>query len=92
MARPWMLSLAFVATLATSGCRTVYVHPEATAATFHRDQTRCQYGLSPEEFERAVSTPGQPLPAMRRDWKRCMAALGWDTRTEFRSAEPWARR
>jgi hypothetical protein len=82
-----MISIPLVST----GCRSVYVHPEATAEKFERDQIRCKYNMNQAELDRVLSDPSQDVPKIRRDWKRCMLLLGWDTQSGFRWSNVWAR-
>jgi hypothetical protein len=46
-----MISIPLVST----GCRSVYVHPEATAEKFERDQIRCKYNMNQAELDRVLS-------------------------------------
>ena len=78
--------------LCTAGCRSVWVHPEATQEKFTHDQARCMYGMSSEEADRILLNPDEVPPSPRKGWKRCMTLLGWDTVTGARAGRQWDRR
>lgn len=71
------------------GCRTVWVHPKATAEKYQTDFARCKYGMTPAELERIMDDPHKDFPPQRRDWKRCMQLLGWHTKVGSRSHRAW---
>jgi hypothetical protein len=74
MKAPWVIILLLIA--ATAGCRTVWIHPEATQALFDAERAEC---LRAVETARAA---GVRAP----NWKRCMLDKGWTATTDFRSA------
>ena len=80
-----VVSLAFLFT----GCRTVWVHPDASEAMYLNDIARCKYGVSNDELQRAAATPSSSLPEYRSDWKQCMGLLGWHTQVRRRSNALW---
>jgi len=86
----WFVLGALVA-LTFPGCRSVYVHPEATAEKFENDQARCKYNVSAAELAAIVGDESRTIPPIRRDWKKCMIAMGWDTRSRVRSSNVWSR-
>jgi hypothetical protein len=73
------------------GCRSVWVHPEATHARFNEDLYRCQFGAEPPSVA-AFRSSDRPVVELRQDWKLCMASLGWERDTRFRSSEPYAKK
>ena len=82
------IALSLLVFLVT-GCRNVWVHPDATRSKYNRDLYMCQFGSelpSAEEF----SDPDRENPQLRRDWKHCMASLGWKLDTRSRSSKPYA--
>jgi hypothetical protein len=81
------LGVAFV--LLISGCRTVWVHPNASAQMYEADILRCKYRMTPEDLQRLLADPNAPLPDYRSDWKQCMELLGWETDRRSRSSAPW---
>ena len=85
-----LLVYIFVA-LGVSGCRSVYVHPDATAEKFEVDSTRCKYNMNPTDFRNVLADSSQDVPVIRTDWKRCMVALGWETRGGVRAENIWGR-
>jgi hypothetical protein len=82
-------TLVVALALLIPGCRSVWVHPDATEAMYLNDSARCKYGISNEALERAIATPSGPLPQVRSDWKQCMGLLGWHTQVRRRSSPPW---
>lgn len=98
-----ILSTALLVAAVLVGCRTVWVHPEATAKKFDEDTFFCKYGIERSEWEpdpaepttdseRAWAFEGGSQPAtVSPGWKRCMLKLGWDTSVSFRSAKPWRK-
>ena len=83
--------LTFIASLAllSTGCRSVWVHPDASEVKYQNDMARCKYGTSSEELQRILATETSPIPQYRSDWKRCMDLLGWHTQVRRRSSPPW---
>ena len=95
------------------GCRTVWVHPEATAEKYQKDTFFCKYGIEQSDWSPPVEAetagegstadmkteaermteeagerswalgidPGRPV---KRDWKKCMSRLGWNSVTSAR--------
>jgi hypothetical protein len=77
-------------TVVSVGCRTVWVHPDASHEKYTSDFYRCRFGTeppTPEEIEHGEL----PTITPRRDWKQCMALLGWRTKTGMRSSPPHSR-
>lgn len=81
--------LAFSLVLLVSGCRTVWMHPNATAAMYQNDILRCKYRMTPEELQRLLTDPDASLPEYRTDWKQCMELLGWEPERRSASRPPW---
>lgn len=92
-----------VGALLLVGCRTVWVHPEATADKYASDLFFCQRGIELSEWrethetstgtrsDRAWALGDDAAPAAELPgWKHCMIRLGWDTRVGFRSEAPWS--
>lgn len=75
--------------LVAMGCRNVWVHPEATHAKYNHDLYLCQFGTEPPSVE-GYADPDRPNPTLRRDWKYCMASLGWELDSRSRSSKPYA--
>jgi hypothetical protein len=79
------------------GCRTVWVHPEATAQKYADDTFFCKYGVERSEWvseagveaerQRALAPAGGVI---NRAWKHCLRELGWTTTTGSRSNEAWS--
>ena len=86
-AAPACLALLFL----LSGCRTVWLHPDASAEKYEKDSIRCKYNMNPRELDHILSDPNQPEPRIRSDWKRCMALIGWSSRTDSSGNPAWAR-
>lgn len=65
------------------GCRTVWMHPEASPGKFEADKAQC-------EREVASPPPGGPV---YRNWKACLLANGWTATSDFRFRpavrKPW---
>jgi len=74
MKRSWTLSLMLVAT--ALGCRTVWIHPDASQAKFDADRAECQRAID-EARAAGASAP---------NWKRCLLDRGWTATTDFRSS------
>jgi len=81
--------LAIALALVLTGCRSVWVHPDATEAMYLNDIARCKYGIPNDELQRAIATPSSPLPEYRSDWRQCMGLLGWHTQVRRRSSPKW---
>ena len=82
----WKLaSLLGLFALFLVGCRSVWVHPEASAEKYAHDLHVCRYGTEPSVA--AGASPGRA----QRGWKQCMVGLGWETDTGFRSNQPWSK-
>jgi hypothetical protein len=75
--------------LGPTSCRTTWVHPEATQQKYAHDSYKCQYGTEPPSAEQIRGSGTLPVTERRRDWKACMALLGWSRDTRMRSSEPW---
>jgi hypothetical protein len=71
------------------GCRTVWVHPEATQEKYTQDFYRCRFGADPPTAEE-IRAGDQPPLTKRRDWEECMALLGWTSRVGMRWSEPYS--
>lgn len=72
-----------VATL-LCGCRTIWMHPEATPEKYEDDKYFCQRGVERGENPPGVDTESERAWALgespaRADWKQCMLRLGWET-------------
>jgi len=67
--------LLWLALLAATGCRTVWVHPQADADRYAADQRACR---------------GQAAAGGRGDWHACMEARGWSPTLGLRWEEPFA--
>ena len=96
---------AGLAGLLLLGCRTIWVHPDATAEKYYNDLFFCRYGIERSEWkpepdsggtatdsERAWALEGEEVEVPRKmnpDWKKCMVRLGWTTSTGGRGDEPW---
>jgi hypothetical protein len=65
-----------IAGLAVTGCRAVWVHPEADARRYYADFDACRA----QGVERAQGA-----------WDDCMAARGWTRTRGFRWQDPFAR-
>jgi hypothetical protein len=89
LAAPRLLVVVALLAAAMTGCRSVWVHADASEARYQADFTRCSYGVSSEELQQILATPSSPLPKHRPDWKQCMALLGWQTEWRSRSSPPW---
>jgi hypothetical protein len=76
-----MLALGIV------GCRTVWVHPDASAQKYADDMFWCQYGYHRGD-EIAEHTAPRPL---HRGWRECMGALGWEPRRGVKWELPYDR-
>ncbi len=83
------------------GCRSVWVHPEATAQKYEGDLFFCKHGVERSEWkpdpgevatdsdrEWALGGGSQPT-VVREGWKHCMIRLGWHTVVGGRSEKPW---
>ena len=88
-ARVARLTIAVACPLILSGCRIVWVHPDATAEKYQEDTVRCKYGMTPAELQQLVDAASQPLPPQRRNWRQCMQLLGWKTKAAPRAHEVW---
>lgn len=88
-----MLAALLGSAVLLTGCRTVWVHPDASAEKYHEDTVRCQFGISSTELERLheryATEPEFRLPEARSGWTRCMEARGWSTRVGLRSKASW---
>jgi hypothetical protein len=73
------------------GCKNVWIHPEATREKYNHDLYLCQFGTKPPNVE-SLGDPDRANPTLRRDWKHCMASLGWEIDNRSRSSKPYARR
>jgi hypothetical protein len=95
----WILPFAIVTLL---GCRSVWVHPDATAEKYANDLFFCRQGMERSEWQaraesefdtrsdRAWALEGTDEPkVVNRAWKSCMVSLGWDTVVGSRSSPPW---
>ena len=83
LGRLWLLLAA--AALALSGCRTVWIHPEADRDRYLREYHRCRYGAEPP------TPPEAPVEARSRaHWRDCMYARGWSRRVRWRFVDPYA--
>lgn len=89
--RSWNLAIATTIAVLVAGCRTVWVHPDATAEKYAEDIARCKYGLTAAEVNHIVLNSGEALPPHRRNWKQCMQILGWSTETKPRAHPLWDR-
>ena len=89
LAAPQLLTVVASLVLLSTGCRSVWVHPEASEAKYQNDTAQCKYGISNEELQRILATPTSLIPQYRSDWKRCMTLLGWHTQVRRRSNPPW---
>ena len=87
--RRTILAGLLLALLVTAGCRNVWVHPEATAEKYNSDLYLCKYG-TPQPTAEEYANPNRVVPKVRRDWKLCMAAQGWELDTRHRSSKPYA--
>ena len=85
------LALAIVCAAILFGCRSVWVHPEATAEKYQEDTARCKYGMTSSELEEVINDPDRQMPRHRDDWRECMQLLGWTTETDYRSEPVWDR-
>ena len=83
----WLVLLLMAITV--GGCRNVWVHPEASQAKYNADLYLCKYGTEPPTAEE-YANPNRTVPKVRRDWKLCMAAQGWELDTRHRSSKPYA--
>lgn len=91
MSKPNSLSLCAVLTACSVlGCRTVWVHPDASEAKWHQDYDRCRYGLTSKELEQHDADPYLALPPRRDDWKQCLLRLGWRTRSGRHGSAPYS--
>ena len=62
--------------ISLSGCRNVWVHPQASEEKWTYDSELCD-GMP------KTDTPAKPSPPEgARSWKQCMLALGWSTETD----------
>jgi hypothetical protein len=89
--RTRLLILALLlATNGALGCRTVWVHPEASREKYTADSYRCRYGQAPPSEEEILQ--GE-IPDVRRrhGWKECMALLGWTPKTGMRASPPYSQ-
>ena len=82
-------AIAIGCCLVLSGCRSVWVHPEATADKHREDLARCKYGISSAEADEIVTNPDRQIPPHRPDWRNCMELLGWSTKTARRGHRIW---
>ena len=76
--------LALTATALLPGCRTIWLHPDATVEKYEDDKYFCQHGVERGESEPGVQTESERAWALsisqaRADWKQCMVRLGWET-------------
>ena len=71
------------------GCRTVWVHPEASQQKYTEDYYSCRFGTEPPTQE-AIRQGELPDVAARPDWKQCMALLGWTSKVGMRWNEPYS--
>ncbi len=71
------------------GCRTVWVNPGASSAKYQADIYQCRYGTE-APTDKEIRSGDLPPVSARRDWKECMALLGWTTRVGMRSSEPYS--
>ncbi len=94
-----------LASLSLVGCRTIWVHPDATAEKYENDMFFCRYGIERSEWkpepkpdepvtesERAWALEGPnevPPGEVRAGWKKCMVRLGWSTSSSGRGDRPW---
>jgi hypothetical protein len=72
-----LVALVGFAVLGSTGCRTVWVHPDADAARYSADRNSCSAQAA--------------QPAQGR-WRDCMVAHGWSPTLGFRWQEPFAAR
>lgn len=84
-----VLALLILACMST-GCRTVFVHPDATQEKYTADFYRCRFGTEPPTQEE-IHRGDLPTLNPRRDWKHCMALLGWTTKVGMRWSPPYSR-
>ena len=83
-----LLLIMLLAVLGT-GCRTVWVHPEATQEKWSQDFYLCRFGAKPPTAE-DLQDADRPVLVPRSDWKHCLATLGWTTRVRPRSSPPFS--
>jgi hypothetical protein len=72
--RPLLVLLA--STSLCLGCRTVWIHPNATPEKFETEKAQCL---------REIGSPPSDGVAYR-NWKACLLANGWTATTGFRSS------
>ena len=84
------LTLA-ITSLATSGCRSVWVHPDASHEKYSADLYRCRYGVDPPTADE-IRSGTVASPRARRDWKLCMNTLGWSPRVGMSWDPPYGRK
>ena len=89
MARSSLAVLALVIVGGLSGCRTVWVHPDASQAKYFEDLHHCQYGTSVPTAQDYRDGTVSELPRVRGDWKMCMGALGWSTKVGDYFSKPF---
>ena len=73
----------------TTGCRTVWVHPEATQEKYSHDMYWCRYGAEPPDPNKMYEA--RPVLHLHRDWPICMESLHWSKTTGVRSDKPYRR-
>ena len=72
------------------GCRTIWIHPGATQQKYTDDLYRCRFGAEPPS-EAEIRNGEMPAAIkVRRDWKECMALLGWSHEVGMRWSKPYA--
>ena len=84
------IGLALLLIAFQTGCRSVWVHPEATKEKYETDLSSCKYGVklgNSDSSGSTVATSGK----VDRDWKHCMVSLGWGTTASLRSDAPGRR-
>ena len=83
----------FVSVLAVTsllGCRTVWVHPEASQEKYASDFYRCRFGAEPPTNEQ-IHAGALPSVSARPDWEQCMGLLGWTPEVGMRWSESYSR-
>ena len=76
--------LVLAAAVLLTGCRTIWIHPDATPEKYEDDKYFCQHGVERGEGLPPAETESERAwaleePPSRADWKQCMLRLGWDT-------------
>ena len=84
-----LLPLLFLLSTVAIGCRTIWVHPEATEAKWDKDFYRCRFGMTPEQLEARNENPDAESLRLNPSWEACLSESGWDTRPGSNLGPQW---